>query len=79
MASSSNDFLYILSRQQQRTSKVITKDINAKYIRPSSSPRNGLTETEFADVRNKDKTTTIIKIKQTNTFSTLPLPCMAWL
>ena len=61
MASSSNDFLYILSRQQQRTSKVITKDINAKYIRPSSSPRNGLTETEFADVRNKDKTTTIIK------------------
>ena len=61
MASSSNDFLYILSRQQQRSSKVITKDINAKYIRPSSSPRNGLTETEFADVRNKDKTTTIIK------------------
>ena len=58
----SNDFLYILSRQQQqRSSKVITKDINAKYIRPSSSPRNGITESEFADVRNKDKTTSIIK------------------
>ena len=58
----SNDFLYILSRQQQqRSSKVITKDITAKYIRPSSSPRNGITESEFADVRNKDKTTSIIK------------------
>ena len=57
----SNDVLYILSRQQQRSSKVITKDINNKYIRPSSSPRNGITESEFADVRNKDKTTSIIK------------------